>query len=78
MMNSLKEPIQSHSTNNFTSIQIPGYAGARTKNINYQQGLDGTNKTGLCQYEGTAAITEIKITTSSSFTAGTIEVYGVK
>jgi len=67
-----------NNTNNFTSMQIQGYAGARSKNINYQQGLDGSNKTGLCFYEGTAAITSITITTSSSFTAGTIEIYGVK
>jgi len=67
-----------NNTNNFTSMQIQGYTRAGSKNINYQQGLDGSNKTGLCMYEGSAAITSITITTSSSFTAGTIEVYGVK
>ena len=67
-----------NNTNNFTSMQIQGYTRAGSKNINYQQGLDGMNKTGLCMYEGSSAIDSITITTSSSFTAGTIEVYGVK
>jgi len=72
-----------NNVDNFTVINMPSYQTATIKSIDYAQSQDlgstaRTNKMGQVFYRGTSAISSITITSTSSFSGGTLEVYGVK
>jgi hypothetical protein len=71
-----------NNVDNFTVINMPSYQTATVKSIDYAQSQDlgstaRTNKMGQVFYRGTSAISSITITSTSSFSGGTLEVYGV-